>query len=57
VVMQQEGLKFDPSLMLIKDADTQARWYFRLKNEWQRSREENRPFENPVREVTLRWRS
>jgi phenylpropionate dioxygenase-like ring-hydroxylating dioxygenase large terminal subunit len=57
VEKQQEGLKFAPSLMLIKDADTQARWYHRLKKEWQRAGEEKRPFENPVKAATLRWRS
>lgn len=57
VVQQQEGLRHNPSLMLIKDADTQARWYYQLKNEHARARAENRPFENPVRDTTLRWRS
>ncbi|WP_119679218.1 aromatic ring-hydroxylating oxygenase subunit alpha [Indioceanicola profundi] len=57
VVMQQQGLRHDPSLMLIKDADTQARWYYQLKNEWVRAREEGREFRNPVKDVTLRWRS
>lgn len=57
VVLQQQGLKHDPSLMLIKDSDTQARWYYQLKNEWVRSKAEGRPFQNPVRETTLRWRS
>ncbi|WP_075771464.1 Rieske 2Fe-2S domain-containing protein [Aerophototrophica crusticola] len=57
VVMQQEGLRHNPTLMLIKDADTQARWYYQLKNEYQRSREEGREFRNPVRDTVLRWRS
>ncbi len=57
VVLQQEGLRHDPSLMLIKDADTQARWYYQLKNEWVRARQEGREFKNPVKDVTLRWRS
>jgi phenylpropionate dioxygenase-like ring-hydroxylating dioxygenase large terminal subunit len=43
--------------MLINDADTQARWYYRLKAEYARSRDEGRPFENPVPESMLRWRS
>ncbi len=54
---QQEGLKFDPSLMLIKDADTQAKWYYALKDEWMRSQLEKSTFKNPVPETTLRWRS
>jgi phenylpropionate dioxygenase-like ring-hydroxylating dioxygenase large terminal subunit len=57
VVKQQIGLKSDPSLMLIKDADTQARWYYQLKAEFTRANNENRPFENPVKERILRWRS
>jgi phenylpropionate dioxygenase-like ring-hydroxylating dioxygenase large terminal subunit len=57
MVMQQEGLKFDPPLMLIDDADRQAKWYYRLKNEYRRARAEGRPFENPVTERVLRWRS
>jgi phenylpropionate dioxygenase-like ring-hydroxylating dioxygenase large terminal subunit len=54
---QNEGLKYDPQLMLIGDADIQARWYTRLKREYRAARAENRPFENPVEARTLRWRS
>jgi hypothetical protein len=43
--------------MLIDDADTQAKWYHRLKNEYARARTEARPFVNPVKPRTLRWRS
>lgn len=57
VTKQQEGLKYDPSLMLIKDADTQAKWYYSLKGEWAKHQEEKRKFQNPVPEATLRWRS
>ncbi len=57
VIKQQKGLKFEPSLMLIDDADTQAKWYFRLKKEWQAARDEGRPFQNPVRGRTLFWYS
>ena len=31
VDLQQMGLKYDPTLMLVEDADTQAKWYFALK--------------------------
>jgi len=55
VVMQQEGLAHDPRLMLINDADTQAKWYYRLKEEWIRAQAEGRPFENPVPARVLRW--
>jgi phenylpropionate dioxygenase-like ring-hydroxylating dioxygenase large terminal subunit len=54
---QQKGLKFDPRLMLIDDADQQAKWYHRLKKEWTDSRQEGREFTNPVPETVLRWRS
>ncbi|HEV2100720.1 MAG TPA: aromatic ring-hydroxylating dioxygenase subunit alpha [Stellaceae bacterium] len=54
---QQQGLRFDPALMLIDDADTQAKWYYRLKREYGRARSENRPFENPIRSRILEWRS
>ncbi|MFN8945592.1 MAG: aromatic ring-hydroxylating dioxygenase subunit alpha, partial [Pseudobdellovibrionaceae bacterium] len=57
VTKQQDGLKWDPSLMLIKDADTQAKWYFALKKEWAESQKENRPFQHPVPETVLKWRS
>lgn len=57
VEKQQEGLKFDPSLMLIRDADTQAKWYYALKDEWTRHQLEKRSFQNPVVESELRWRS
>jgi phenylpropionate dioxygenase-like ring-hydroxylating dioxygenase large terminal subunit len=57
MVLQQQGLRHDPPLLLINDADTQAKWYHRLKNEYARARAENRPFVNPVKDRVLRWRS
>ena len=54
---QQQGLRFAPVLSLIDDADTQARWYYRLKEEYRRAQAEGRPFANPVTARTLRWRS
>lgn len=57
VTMQQEGLKHDPNLMLINDADMQAKWYYRLKDAWAKAAENGGPFENPVKPQTLRWRS
>jgi phenylpropionate dioxygenase-like ring-hydroxylating dioxygenase large terminal subunit len=54
---QQQGLRFDPPLTLIDDADTQAKWYYRSKREYRRAREEGRPFVNPVEPRTLEWRS
>jgi phenylpropionate dioxygenase-like ring-hydroxylating dioxygenase large terminal subunit len=54
---QQEGLRYDPPLMLVGDADIQARWYAQIKREYRSARAEGRPFENPVKARTLRWRS
>jgi phenylpropionate dioxygenase-like ring-hydroxylating dioxygenase large terminal subunit len=54
---QQQGLRWDPRLMLIDDADTQAKWYYRLKREYRRAKAERRPFANPVAPRTLEWRS
>ena len=54
---QQAGLAFAPPLMLIDDADTQAKWYYRLKREYRRARAEGRAFVNPVAPRTLKWRS
>ncbi len=57
VVRQQEGLKYQPQLLLLGDPDVQARWYYRLKNEFVRARDEAREFVNPIRERVLKWRS
>lgn len=57
VNLQNEGLKYDPALIWIDDADVQAKWYQQLKREWQKSRAEARPFVNPVKPRTLRWKS
>lgn len=57
VVLQKEGLKFDPPLMLIQDSDVPAMWYHRLKKAWAESVSAGTPFANPVTERTLRWRS
>lgn len=54
---QQRGLAYNPPLMLINDADVQAKWYFRLKKSYAAWRADGTPFENPVRETTLRWRT
>ncbi len=54
---QQQGLRYKPTLSLIDDADTQARWYYRLQREYRRSIEEGREFRNPVEAKTLKWRS
>jgi phenylpropionate dioxygenase-like ring-hydroxylating dioxygenase large terminal subunit len=55
---QAEGLKHNPHLMLIDDADRPAKWYFALKAAYldaKRSGGEMRhPMDGPV---TLKWRS
>ena len=57
VDLQQMGLKYQKNLMLVDDADRQAKWYYKLKEEWEAHKEENRPFKNPVEPCVLRWRS
>jgi phenylpropionate dioxygenase-like ring-hydroxylating dioxygenase large terminal subunit len=57
VVRQREGLLHRPRLMLINDADTQARWWMRVKDEWLAAQAQGRPFVNPLEPKTLRWRS
>ena len=57
VKLQQRGLIFSPSLMLIKDADTQAKWYYKLKKEYQDALNTKRPFVNPLKSCTLKWQS
>ncbi|HEX3483791.1 MAG TPA: aromatic ring-hydroxylating dioxygenase subunit alpha [Micropepsaceae bacterium] len=57
VELQRQGLQFNPNLMLIQDADVPAIWYHRLKKAWAESVDTGKPFENPVQERTLRWRS
>jgi phenylpropionate dioxygenase-like ring-hydroxylating dioxygenase large terminal subunit len=57
VELQREGLRFNPRLMLIRDADVPAMWYHRLKKAWTNSVEAGAEFANPVPETTLEWRS
>jgi phenylpropionate dioxygenase-like ring-hydroxylating dioxygenase large terminal subunit len=58
VDLQAEGLKHNPRLMLIDDADMQAKWYYRLRKEWEAAQAEARAFDHPIKEpVTLKWRS
>jgi phenylpropionate dioxygenase-like ring-hydroxylating dioxygenase large terminal subunit len=57
VTIQQRGLKFNPRMMLIQDADVPAMWYYRLKKEWADAVASKSQFVNPVPETTLRWRS
>ncbi len=49
------GLKSNPTLMLIGEPDTQARWYYEIKRLYQKAQQDNLPFENPVKAQTLHW--
>jgi phenylpropionate dioxygenase-like ring-hydroxylating dioxygenase large terminal subunit len=57
VIKQQEGLKYESVLRLIKDSDTLARWYYQLKKEYQRCQDEDREFVSPVKTQLLQWRA
>jgi phenylpropionate dioxygenase-like ring-hydroxylating dioxygenase large terminal subunit len=58
MIQQAEGLKHNPRLMLIDDADRQAKWYFALKANLLESRRTGAPVVHPMDgPVTLRWRS
>ena len=57
VMSMVEGLRFNPPTMLVQDADTQTRWYYRLKREALAAQAEGRPAQNPLSPVTLSWRS
>lgn len=55
---QAVGLKHNPNLMLIDDADRPAKWYFQLKKAYLKSQRHGTPMEHPLSgPVTLRWRS
>jgi hypothetical protein len=55
---QSLGLKYEDRMMLVDDADRQARWYFELKAAWLESKRTGEPMQHPVLgPVTLRWRS
>ncbi len=55
---QQPGLKVQPRMMLIDDADRQARWYFQLKAAYLASQQTGEPVVHPLDgPVTLKWRS
>jgi phenylpropionate dioxygenase-like ring-hydroxylating dioxygenase large terminal subunit len=55
---QSEGLKHNPHLMLIDDADRPAKWYFQLKAAYLESRRIGGEMRHPMNgPVTLKWRS
>jgi phenylpropionate dioxygenase-like ring-hydroxylating dioxygenase large terminal subunit len=53
----RDGLAFEPGTMLVQDADTQIRWYYRLKEAWRAAQADGEPFVNPIEPVVLRWNS
>ena len=58
MVQQSQGLKHNPSLMLIDDADKPAKWYFQLKAAHLEAKRAGTPFKHPLDgPVTLHWRS
>ncbi|HZE26013.1 MAG TPA: Rieske 2Fe-2S domain-containing protein [Terriglobales bacterium] len=55
---QSEGLKHNPHLMLIDDADRPAKWYFQLKQAYLEARRSGEEMKHPMAgAVTLKWRS
>jgi phenylpropionate dioxygenase-like ring-hydroxylating dioxygenase large terminal subunit len=55
---QSLGLQHSDRMMLVDDADRQARWYFDLKAARIESRRSGQPLRHPMSgPVTLRWRS
>lgn len=58
MIQQSEGLKHNPRLMLIDDADRPAKWYFALKQNLIESRRTGKAVAHPMDgAITLRWRS
>jgi phenylpropionate dioxygenase-like ring-hydroxylating dioxygenase large terminal subunit len=56
--LQAEGLKYNPHLMLIDDADRPAKWYFQLKAAHLEAKRTGGEFRHPMSgPVTLKWRS
>ncbi|HWG59031.1 MAG TPA: Rieske 2Fe-2S domain-containing protein [Candidatus Acidoferrales bacterium] len=52
------GLRYENRMMLVDDADRQARWYFELKAAYLESQRTGEPLRHPMAEpVTLHWRS
>ena len=55
---QSQGLKHNPHLMLIDDADRPAKWYFGLKAAYLQAKRTGTEMKHPMNgPVTLKWRS
>ncbi|MGI4950817.1 MAG: Rieske 2Fe-2S domain-containing protein [Janthinobacterium lividum] len=57
VAVKMADNKAPATPMFVGDADTQVRWYLRLKREYLAAQAEGRAFVNPLRPATLHWRS
>jgi phenylpropionate dioxygenase-like ring-hydroxylating dioxygenase large terminal subunit len=58
MIQQSEGLKYNPRLMLIDDADRPAKWYFALKQNYLESQRTGEAAVHPLPgPVTLHWNS
>ena len=58
MIQQAEGLKHNPRLMLIDDADRPAKWYFALRANLLEARRTGEAMVHPMDgPVTLQWRS
>ena len=56
--LQAEGLRHNPHLMLIDDADRPAKWYFQLKAAYLEAKRTGAEMKHPMTgPVTLKWRS
>jgi phenylpropionate dioxygenase-like ring-hydroxylating dioxygenase large terminal subunit len=56
--LQAEGLRHNPHLMLIDDADRPAKWYFQLKAAYLEAKRTGNEMKHPMNgPVTLKWRS
>ena len=55
---QAVGLRYKPVLMLIDDADTPAKFYYKLKAAHLASAQTGQPLDHPLKERdALRWKS
>ncbi len=55
---QEIGFRYKPSLMLVGDADTPAKWYYKLKAAHLAAAQTGQPLDHPLKgPVTLRWRT
>ena len=57
VNLQNKGMAHQKAMLWVDDIDVQAKWYQTLKKSWATARTDDKPFENPIKEKVLRWRS